>query len=55
MSGNSNLRNAQVAKNDEFYTQYDDIQKEVNMEIISSKCGKSTTTRCRMKTKICCL
>lgn len=30
MSGNSNLRNAQVAKNDEFYTQYDDIQKEVN-------------------------
>ena len=26
---NSNLNNAQKAKNDEFYTQYDDIQKEI--------------------------
>lgn len=30
MSGNSNLGNAQKAKNDEFYTQYADIQKEIN-------------------------
>ena len=28
--GNENLRNAKVAKNDEFYTQYPDIQKEIN-------------------------
>ncbi len=27
---NVNLTNARVAKNDEFYTQYNDIQKEVN-------------------------
>ncbi len=26
---NSNLTNAKRAKNDEFYTQYDDIQKEI--------------------------
>ena len=26
---NSNLSNAKSAKNDEFYTRYDDIQKEV--------------------------
>lgn len=26
---NENLRNAQIAKNDEFYTQYQDIEKEV--------------------------
>lgn len=26
----SNLREANKAKNDEFYTQYEDIQKEVN-------------------------
>lgn len=30
MSDNSNLGIARSAKNDEFYTQYDDIQKEVN-------------------------
>ena len=30
MSGNSNLDNAKKAKNDEFYTQYADIQKEIN-------------------------
>ena len=30
MSNNSNLGTARNAKNDEFYTQYDDIQKEVN-------------------------
>lgn len=30
---NSNLTNAKRAKNDEFYTQYDDIQKEVNAYI----------------------
>ncbi|MCD8296212.1 MAG: adenine-specific methyltransferase EcoRI family protein [Prevotella sp.] len=30
MSGNRNLRNAMMAKNDEFYTRHDDIQKEVN-------------------------
>ena len=28
--GNENLHNAKVAKNDEFHTQYPDIQKEVN-------------------------
>ena len=28
--GNKNLHNARMAKNDEFYTQYSDIQKEVN-------------------------
>ena len=28
--GNKNLHNAKVAKNDEFYTQYPDIQKEIN-------------------------
>ena len=28
--GNKNLHNAKMAKNDEFYTQYSDIQKEVN-------------------------
>ena len=27
---NKNLANAKTAKNDEFYTQYDDIQKEIN-------------------------
>ena len=30
MAGNSNLGAAKNAKNDEFYTQYADIQKEVN-------------------------
>ncbi len=30
MDRNSNLRAAKVAKNDEFYTQYNDIQKEIN-------------------------
>lgn len=29
MSKNSNLHNAKNAKNDEFYTQYEDIEKEV--------------------------
>lgn len=28
--GNKNLHNAKTAKNDEFYTQYPDIQKEIN-------------------------
>ena len=28
--GNENLHNAKIAKNDEFYTQYPDIQKEIN-------------------------
>ena len=27
---NQNLSKARAAKNDEFYTQYNDIQKEVN-------------------------
>ena len=27
---NTNLANAKTAKNDEFYTQYQDIQKEIN-------------------------
>ena len=27
---NTNLANAKSAKNDEFYTQYPDIQKEIN-------------------------
>ena len=27
---NTNLYNAKAAKNDEFYTQYTDIQKEIN-------------------------
>ena len=27
---NTNLANAKTAKNDEFYTQYADIQKEIN-------------------------
>ena len=27
---NSNLGNAKKAKNDEFYTQYSDIEKEMN-------------------------
>lgn len=30
MAKNSNLSQAKAAKNDEFYTQYADIQKEVN-------------------------
>ena len=30
MAKNSNLGAAKAAKNDEFYTQYIDIQKEVN-------------------------
>ena len=30
MANNSNLRKADAAKNDEFYTQYNDIQQEVN-------------------------
>lgn len=30
MAGNKNLHNANRAKNDEFYTQFQDIQKEVN-------------------------
>ena len=30
MAGNEDLRAAKKAKNDEFYTQYEDIQKEVN-------------------------
>lgn len=33
MAKNSNLSQAKVAKNDEFYTQYADIQKEVNAYI----------------------
>ena len=33
MAKNSNLRAADKAKNDEFYTQYADIQKEVNAYI----------------------
>ena len=27
---NTNIANAKTAKNDEFYTQYADIQKEIN-------------------------
>ena len=30
MAKNANLGQAKAAKNDEFYTQYADIQKEVN-------------------------
>ena len=30
MANNSNLGAAKAAKNDEFYTQYADIQKEIN-------------------------
>ena len=30
LMGNSNLSRAKSAKNDEFYTQYADIQKEIN-------------------------
>ncbi len=30
---NSNLTNAKKAKNDEFYTQYNDIEKEINAYI----------------------
>ena len=33
MSKNENLHAAKVAKNDEFYTQYDDIEKEMNAYI----------------------
>ena len=33
MAKNSNLSQAKAAKNDEFYTQYSDIQKEVNAYI----------------------
>ena len=33
MAKNSNLGQAKAAKNDEFYTQYADIQKEVNAYI----------------------
>jgi hypothetical protein len=32
-SSNSNLTNAKNAKNDEFYTQYHDIEKEINAYI----------------------
>ena len=28
---NTNLANAKTAKNDEFYTQYEDIQREMNI------------------------
>ena len=30
LPANTNLANAKTAKNDEFYTQYADIQKEIN-------------------------
>ena len=30
LMANTNLANAKTAKNDEFYTQYQDIQKEIN-------------------------
>ena len=30
MANNSNMGAAKAAKNDEFYTQYADIQKEIN-------------------------
>ena len=30
MAGNINLGSAKTGKNDEFYTQYADIQKEIN-------------------------
>ena len=30
MANNTNLGAAKAAKNDEFYTQYSDIQKEIN-------------------------
>lgn len=30
MSGNKNLKKAKKEKNDEFYTQYNDIEKEIN-------------------------
>ena len=30
MAKNANLKAAKEAQNDEFYTQYDDIQKEIN-------------------------
>ena len=33
MAGNANLSQAKAAKNDEFYTQYADIQKEINAYI----------------------
>ena len=33
MAKNANLGQAKAAKNDEFYTQYADIQKEINAYI----------------------
>ena len=33
MAANTNLSDAKRAKKDEFYTQYDDIQREVNAYI----------------------
>ena len=37
MAGNRNLNIAARAKNDEFYTQYDDIQRELNCSYMYDK------------------
>ena len=46
---NTNLANAKTAKNDEFYTQYPDIQKEINAYLDYDPdmfCGKPVLLPC---------
>ena len=44
-SSNSNLHNAKKAKNDEFYTQLTDIEKELNIIRITSKARRFSKLR----------
>ncbi len=37
--GNTNLTSAMRAKNDEFYTQYPDIEKEINADLRATAYG----------------
>ena len=37
MAENTFLQNAKTAKNDEFYTQYEDIEREINSYISYNK------------------
>lgn len=50
---NENLGAAKQAKNDEFYTQYADIEKEMNADHVSawSKGGATSIGNCQMLCK----